>query len=238
MGSDPKNKKYLFDLNNFDEDAEELKRKKEPPVPTFSLEDMESARRQSFDKGKEEGARIAKESIEQRTEILVQSIAQNLTALDAQEEKRNTRFVDDSVLMVYKALQASLPALMHEAAENEIKQALATFFAASNRAAQYKLFIHPDMKDAIGKYVSMLHSNLTLETDASLPATGARVEWAAGGADWAPEKAGQAVLDIIRPFIKDKSELLDDSAKKTHNKDETPDDQAQAAPSSDQDGDL
>ena len=71
-----KNKKFLFDLNNFDTYFEE-EQKKKPVEPTFSLQDMEDARVAAFEKGKAEGAQIAKDSIEQRTEILVQSLMSN-----------------------------------------------------------------------------------------------------------------------------------------------------------------
>lgn len=236
MGSDPKNKKYMFDLNNFDEDDDKEK-KKAPPAPTFSLEDMESARKQAHEKGKEEGARIAKESIEQRTEILVQSIAHNFTSLDAQEDQRNKRFVDDSVLMTYKALKACLPSIMKDAAETEIKKALEGFFAGAGRGQSYKLFVHSDMKAAIEKYADAMHANITIQTDDSLAVSGSRIEWASGVAEWAPDKTAEAIIEIMKPFIHEKSELLDDSTKKTHNEQETPDDNAEPPVQSGQDGD-
>lgn len=241
MASDPKNKKFLFDLHNFDEDEEAKKKEKKPaapPPPSFSLEDMEAARKQSFEKGKEEGARIAKESIEQRVELLVQSLAQNFTALDAQEENRNKRFVDDSVLMVYKALQAALPTLLTEAAEIGIKDALTGFFATAGRTSvQYKIFVHPDMSDAVKRYATQLHADLSVETDAALPVSGSRIEWASGMAEWSPDKTVTHILEIIRPFIKERSEILDDSTKKTHNEPITQNGNAEETAPSDQDGD-
>lgn len=242
MVSDPKNKKFLFDLHNFDEDEEAKNRQEKkpaaPPPPTFSLDDMEMARKQAFEKGKEEGARIAKESIEQRTELLVQSLAQNFAVLDAQEEARNRRFVDDSVLIVYNALKASLPTLLAEAAESEIKAALAAFFASSSRSAtQYKVFVHADMQDAIAKYAPQLHPSLSIEIDNTLPVSGSRIEWASGLAEWSPEKTVAQILGIIRPFIKQGSEIVDDSTKKSHNEPITPNGNAEETAPSHQDGD-
>jgi len=238
---DSKNKKFLFDLHNFDED-ESMKDKEEkntvPPPPTFSMEDMETARRQSFEQGKEEGIRVTKESIEQRVELLIQSLDQNFTALDAQEEIRNKKFVDDSVSVIYKALQVCLPALLAgAAAESEIKAALTAFFATSgNSSMQYRVFVNPAMCDNVTHYAKKLHANLSIEADENLSISESRIEWASGKAEWFPDKIAACILEIISPFIKERLEILDDSTKKPHNGSVIQNGNAEEAVPSHQDG--
>lgn len=222
MENDPKNKKYLFDLHNFDIDAEaEKKKDKTPPEPTFSIKDMEQARMESYEKGKAEGIQTAKESIEQRTEVVVQTLAAQLQQLEAKESERKADYEQSSLILIFNALQKIFPSLFEITKENEIKTYLEHFFQEAQSKIGYEITVHPDLQAPLEKYTQTLHPNTILSTNPQMSPNAVTIDWEKGCAHYNPEDMAQKLLDIIMDKVKDKSELLDDSTKKTHNEDAT-----------------
>lgn len=216
-----KNKKFLFDLNNFDTYFEE-EQKKKPVEPTFSLQDMEDARNAAFAKGKTEGAQIAKDSIEQRTEILVQSLISTISALEQKESTRNQKFEQDALVLAYKTLQTLIPALEDSIAIEDVKRFLSEFFLSAIPTSGFTLTVHSDMQDAITPHAQKLSSTISIETDDTLPPSSARIDWTQGHATWKPQIVTEKILSLISAHIDDpnalKAESLDESTKKPHNK--------------------
>jgi hypothetical protein len=210
------NKKFLFDLNNFDIDLEAEKKKK-PKEPTFSLKDMEEARSAAFEKGKAEGIQIAKDSLEQRTEILVQSIAQNITVLEQAESQRQAAATQDALILVYKTLKSLIPSLWDIIAEDDIKRFLTDFFSKTVSKGEFQLFVNPSMTDAIKPHAQNILSTIIVSSDDTLALNAARIEWAKGHAAFTPEETAAKILKMIEDHITEKSELLDESQKKPHN---------------------
>lgn len=208
-------KKFLFDLNNFDEHFEAEKNKK-PPEPTFSLHDMEEARTAAFEKGKQEGAQIAKDSIEQRTEILAQSLAANINGLEQSEQKRREHYTQDMLSIVHKALKTMMPSLYKTAIAQEIEDFLRDFFRQTAPRSNFVLHVHPDMINQITPLAQKIHTDLVIAGDSALSPTTARIEWPYGCAQWNPDDMMHRILDIIAQQVSDPSLLLDESAKNQH----------------------
>ena len=181
---------------------------------------MEDARATSFEKGKIEGARIAREGIEQRTEMLVQGIAANMAQLELAEDARKQQFNDDSILLTYHALRAVFPDLLRQAAETEIKAALHRFMDQASTKTAFTLHVHPDMIEPLGKHVTAMHANMTVIAEPALPLSAARIEWEKGAAEWAPETIAGKILDHLRALLPAQPERLDGKAKKPHNEPE------------------
>jgi hypothetical protein len=214
MVNDPENKKYFFDLHNFDVDAEaEKKKAKEPPEPTFSMKDMEQARNESYEKGKSDGMEAAKESIEKRTEVVVQSLAGQLQQLESQEQNRKYDYEQSSLVLVYKTLKKVFPSLFHETKEAEVQLFLQKFFQETQNKIGFNVTIHHD----------------------TMPPNAATITWAKGSAHYDPEEMAQKLLDIIMDKIDDKAELLDDSSKTPHNEDSIDDQNSQSSDSQQED---
>ena len=217
MTSDPKNKKFLFDLHHFDKESEEAKKKKAPPAPSFSLQDMESARAEAFEKGKVEGTQQAKDSMTQRTEIVVQSIAGQLSVLDKQDHERIQHITDNSIVLIYKALAKAFPNLLTATSSDQIKLFLSDFFNETRVKSGFIVSVHPDMKDAISPYIEQFHQNITVQGDSSLTPNAAKIEWEKGTAHFDPDLLAQKLLDMIGENVTNKAELLDEPQKKPHN---------------------
>lgn len=212
-------KKFLFDLNNFDIDFEEEKKKK-PKEPTFSLKDMEEARSAAFEKGKMEGEQVAKDSIEQRVEILVQSIAGNIATLETEEGKRHEKVTQDALVISYNTLKTLIPSLWDKIAEDDLKRFLSDFFSQSRAKSDFALFVHPSMVEAVTPYAQKIHSTIHVYGDEKLSPNASRIEWEQGGATFTPEQTADKIMNLIREQITDSSELLDESTKIQHNEED------------------
>ena len=219
-----KGKKFFFDLHDFEKEAEEEKEKrknKTPPAPSFSLEDMEEARKASFDKGKEHGLQLARDSIEQRTELMVQSLADHVQALERAEQKRTDDYLAHSVAMTYKALKRLLQPLLDQKKEELIKAALIEFFAETTRKADMTLFIHPSMTDAISRHAQNLSSALAIKADNAMDPSQVRVEWASGIFEFKPDRLMEQILQTLEGRVENADLTLDDPSKKPHTTDMT-----------------
>jgi flagellar biosynthesis/type III secretory pathway protein FliH len=217
MTSDPKNKKFLFDLHHFDEETEEEKKKKNPPAPTFSMQDMDNARSEAFEKGKTEGLQAAKDSIVQRTELVVQSIAGNLSALEMQETERSDLFKQNNITLTHKALKKAFPELLDQTASAQIKLFLNDFFEETRIKSGFVLYVHPDIETQLNDYIPKFQADITLKADDTLAPNASKIEWEKGHAYFDPDSMAKQLLDIIAQQVADKAELLDESVKKPHN---------------------
>lgn len=215
------NNLFFTDLPDFEKQAEEaVRRKKMPATPTFSLEDMDEARKSTFEKGKEDGLQIAKDAIEQRTEILVQSIIENVHVLEESELARKKNYIENSVAITYKSIDKLLHAIITDQKEEMVKKSLYSFFKDHSKNTKLTIFIHPSMKESVVKYIEMLSHNIEIKTDDTLLDTQTRMEWIDGSFEFNPEGMIQSILDTIKDHIPRESiEILDESPKKHHTDD-------------------
>lgn len=225
MASNPNDrKKFLFDLHNFDEEAEAERLRKNPPQPTFSLQDMEDARKAAFEKGREEGLRVAVDSIEQKTEILMQSVVQNIHDLERAEAQRSEMFVQNSIAIADKALQKLLPDIIRTHGNHMLFESLRLFFEDSRPKTSILLTVHPSMVEATQKQIDLLGITMTIKGDEKLSTTQAIMKWDDGHLNFSPEALSTSILGILKTYYSNTAEMLDDSEKTPHNEQDTPKD--------------
>jgi flagellar biosynthesis/type III secretory pathway protein FliH len=223
MGSDHNSQKnkFFFDLHDFEKEAEEEKEKrsnKSPPAPSFSLEDMEEARRVAHEKGKEEGLQLAKDSIEQTTELIVQSLEDSVHALTKAEAQRHQDYLAHTVAITFKTVKKILPSLLDESKEDIIVAALTGFFAESTMKGDISLQVHPSMTEAVEKHIQKLGNTIVIEGNDQLNPAQAKVEWKNGLYEFTPDKLMEQILQTIKCRLPETDPILDDPQKKPHNK--------------------
>jgi flagellar biosynthesis/type III secretory pathway protein FliH len=218
-----KPKKHIFfsGLPDFEQqEIEEKIKARTPTEPTFSLEDMEQARKESFNKGHEEGLQTAKESIEQKTEILVQSVVKNVTTLENQEIARQQDYINNTISITYKASEKLLTSLLDDQKEALLKIALNDFMQDHTPKTTLTLFVHPTLEKPVQKHVKILSPNITLKSDDTLGETQSRMEWIDGAFDFTPDKMIQSILDTIHGKINEDQPVVDETQKIEHNEGE------------------
>jgi flagellar biosynthesis/type III secretory pathway protein FliH len=199
------------------EAAEEKRRARMPKEPTFSLKDMEQARAEARQKGYDEGLEAAKLSIEQKTEILIQSVVEDIESMKGEEENRYNASIQNAVSMAYQSIEIIIAPLLDQEKENLIQSALHDFFADHISKSKLALYVHPDMKDPVSKYITMLNPDIELKTDQNMHDTNAKIEWVDGVFDFQPDKLVQNILSVISSYNDTNTDTLDDHEKTPHN---------------------
>jgi len=212
---------YFGNLPDFEKEAEEAKRMaKMPKAPSFSLDDMEQARKAAYEEGRLLGLEQAKNSIEQQTEILVQSLTDRIHALEQAEIARHDQSIDNSITIAAKAIEKLLPTLLLKEREALIYSALQDFFKDHIAKAALTLSVHPTMVEPMQKYLPILHPELSITDDNTLSDSQARLEWHDGVFTFKPDIMVEAILGTLRDYGAAAAEGLDDMARNTHNESE------------------
>lgn len=212
---------FFNSLPDFEKEAEDHKRlAKMPKAPSFSLEDMEDARKASYDKGHADGLQNAKDSIEQQTEILVQSLTARIHDLEQAEKERHDHAINNAIAIAQKSIQNLLPALLDNNGKSLILSALQEFFSDNTPKSDLTLFVHADMVKPLEKHVTQLSSTLNMKSDDALSITQARLEWVDGTFEFKPDAMVNQILETVKQYSP-----LEDLAQNTHNIEEEPENQ-------------
>jgi flagellar biosynthesis/type III secretory pathway protein FliH len=214
-----KKNKFLFDLHDFEKEAEEAREKrlnKNPPAPTFSLEDMEEARKQAHEAGREAGLQQAKDSLEQKTELLIQSLSGQIALFTENETQRHNDFIKNAVNISFQAIEKTLPAILDAEKLTLIQKALDNFFTGTIPKGSLTLLVHPDMREAVEKHAENLHSDLQVKEDSQIAPTDIRLEWQDGAYEFMPARLMEQILHIIQEHAPEDIAPLDDTPKTAH----------------------
>lgn len=115
-----------------------------PPPPTFSEEDLELAKKLSFEEGREVGMSDAKASIEQKQLELLQRLSEQLLALTQTAETEWQQFHQQSVAVGVAMAKALCPTWMQAAKHLEITTMLQTLLPALVKEQHIHIAIAPN----------------------------------------------------------------------------------------------
>lgn len=199
-------KKFLFDLNSFDEpeviDPADL-------IPTFSEEQVEAARAEGFAEGKSEGTRLAVQSREQLTANTLRAISESFTMLFAAEYDREQVYEEESVRLTLKTLRKLFPVLNKRFGQDEIKDVILSILQTGARRAAITIEVSPDDAQSIE---AMLAGHWTdaesapryrVLAQSNLNPGQCRLSWEDGGAvrdaEALADKVAHALADLLGP---------------------------------------
>lgn len=194
---------YLFDVD-FDsaatalppepEDVEEI-----PAEPTFTKEELQAARNESFEAGKAEGIAQSNSSLEQQISVIVAALQNDFVSLSSMQREANDATMRDAVQIATTIVRKVLPSYIQEHGTLEIeafvRATLSTLFAEADvivrapeaSAADLAERLTP-VADALG-----LAGKLKVAADPALGPADCRMEWGNGGAE---RNAAQIMSDI------------------------------------------
>ena len=183
-------RKFLFDVNDFDDKDEvvELEEPPPPPPPTFSEAELERARRDSLAKGREEAAAEAEASRERRVADLLQTISREFSTLFAAEDLRNAQYEAESVRLTLATLQRLVPAMNQKYGLSEIQRVITEVLESQREMAVIKMEVHPDYVETIHEHVKRvlkqanISGNCTVTGNQTLGPGDCRMNWENGGA--------------------------------------------------------
>lgn len=138
-----KDKKFYFDLHNFDEpytgeeDTEEQ-------VPTFSEEELEAAKNSAYAEGKRDGLKEAADSREQHIAQTLARIAQSFTSLFSAESYRERQYEEESLSLLRTAINRLLPNMNKRLGSDELKQIIEKTLKGQSGLSEIMVHVHPD----------------------------------------------------------------------------------------------
>lgn len=192
MIRDLEKKKFMFDLNDFNEDYVEEEELEEEPPPTFSEEELEAAiqeaRAQGFEDGKMQGIQQTKESLEQAVANTLERMAADMAILYAAESERETLYEQESVAMAQVLFNTLFPLLEDKLGKEQFEKHLLSTLEKTHGQNNIQITVHPDIESAIKERVMQIanphaHADkLVIKSEPSLGPYDYKITWDDGGA--------------------------------------------------------
>lgn len=232
-------KKFLFDINDFDEAA--LRRKETlARRPTFSQEEMEAARQTGVSQGRVEGLKEAMDSQESQIRDLCQQLVLAADRLTQGETDRMATFIDQAALIAVQGLSRTLPVLLDILAVDQIAAFVNKVLEDQTKGRTIAIRVAPDREAAIKERLEAMAATLhrkidwTITGDPTLSGLQCKIEWTGGGAEWNPQLVADGVLQAIMSHlpahlqqsavIEPASESVDETPQTPHTENESPGD--------------
>lgn len=201
-------KKYLFSENVFDEpEEEEIEEYEEPPPPTFSEEELEQARKETYDlayqKGYEDGRNEVQESLEKKVSDILAAISAQAGLIFANESTRDDIFEQEVITLTSAILKKVFPVFMHKYGEDEFKNTLSKVLKGQSERSEIHIEVMPGTTENISEKLSQISlknqitARFNVEENASLSENACILKWKDGGAIRDIENLAQKILDIL-----------------------------------------
>lgn len=200
-------RRFLFDVNNFDPAQED-------EAPTFTVEQLEAAKREAYDRGRRDGLAEAQGLREKRVADLVEVIKNNFATLFTAEIKRTGQFEAETLFLCRAVFQRLFPGLNERHGLDEVFRAIVTVLEGQRTRPEIVIEVHPDYADEIraqmGRALKTLHEGIcTVAGNADLGPGDCRLRWEDGGATRSATTLCKQVGRIFDQGLADKALLRD-----------------------------
>jgi hypothetical protein len=223
MSSDPK--KFLFDQNIFKEDEgiplpempvqghknleSAVEKEPEPLPPMFTEEEVERARRESFDKGRQEGIAQTKAERDENVTKILQQVSEQIAAFEEHKREAFRAQHADALRLAMAMFEKTLPVLQDRFGLDNLKAQVETILRAHSGQNTVDIHIHPDMVETFGTYIAQMEKDsatvsCVLTPDESLSLYACTVKWKNGGGYTDQNTIAQHVCDKITGILSDK----------------------------------
>lgn len=210
-------RKFLFDVNDFDDHQkdEEPEPEPPPPPPTFSEAELEQAKRDALTHGRREAAAEAEASRERQIADLLQTISREFSTLFAAEDLRNARYEAESVRLTLATLQRLFPAMNQKYGLGEIQRVLTEVLESQREQAVIKLEVHPDYVETIQDHVKRvlkqanISGNCQVTGNQAMGAGDCRLSWNNGGALRESTAIAEDIEHHMQVILADRPRLRD-----------------------------
>ncbi len=194
--------KFLFD-RSFDldgpstkgakdtEQEEEEVEEEEPEFipPSFSEEELEAAKTEAFEKGKEQGLRDASDTLENQLLDATKTITQQVTQLLDHQQLANSDIFRDAVKIAQAITHKSFPNINAEHGVTEIEDIIYKLLPQILAEPRVVVHVHPDISETLSQRVGQIakdahfEGRMIITEDESIEAGNCKVEWSNGGAE-------------------------------------------------------
>lgn len=227
--------KFMFDLT-FDNEVEELvepetadenttdDEEPEVIVPTFSEEEVETARRQGFEAGKKEGLEATTEILtKQMNETLLKIDDKLLTAFETQDSF-NQEILRAAQSLAVGICKKMMPAMANQSSFDEVEKVIEEVFANVTEEPRITISVHGDIAEAVEVRLSDLakekgfEGRIFVKVDGALEASDCRVDWANGSSERNTTELWAKITSILNHNIGERPTIWDNPAEVENNR--------------------
>ena len=175
----------------------------EPPVPTFSEEELIAARAEGFKTGKEEGMREAMEDSSRILAEIIQNVGGQIARLLDTQHQAMALAEECSVEVAMAVTKKLFPSLQEKHGFDEVSNAIKASFEKLLDEPKITVRAAPEHKEAIATEMKQVAEDLGFEgkivviADEKMNPGDCRVEWDSGGAERKIGTIWQEIDDII-----------------------------------------
>lgn len=182
-------KKFLFDVNIFDEPAEEIipETPPPPPPPTFSEKELEAAKSMAFEKGRQQGVQESLQSREHHLVALVDKISQDMSSLFASELGREKRYEAEAIALTLATFEKLFPLYAAHKGFDELKAVMTDILRHQEGQAEILVEIAPSQKEGVAGHIGKIQgfsgkTAFQITENESLQEGQCKLSWTHGGA--------------------------------------------------------
>jgi flagellar assembly protein FliH len=189
------------------EEVEEETVDEEEVQPGYSEQQMEAAKSESFDAGRQQGADEASKTVEQETLNAVRAIVHNITELFGKQEQANSAMIKDGVGVATTIIQKLFPGLNEAVRLDEISRLIEQTLLRLIEEPRVVVRINPDLLETLGSRLDGLKAGagydgrIILKEDAGMDRGDCRMEWGDGSAERNATALWQSIDAIIEENI-------------------------------------
>ena len=188
-------KKFTFDLD-FDApeepetpEIEEIE-EEEPEiiVPSFSEEELEQARAESFEAGKEEGRKEAANATEQRLLEVLESASEQLNSIYTTQGEANHEIGREMISVSTAIAKKMFPDLNARNALGEVERVVQETLKAVTEEPRIQIMVNPELREPLTERLgTMTHragfeGKVFVNPNPAMPLGDCRIEWSNGAA--------------------------------------------------------
>ncbi len=181
-------KKFLFNLNDFDDAYVDPNEELEPPPPVFSEEELEAAKKESYTLGKQAGAEEARASREQAIAEVIEVISRDTSILFEAELGREKTYELESVKLSLAIFKKIFPHYTQAHGLNELKEAISSVLQKQSGIADITISVHPDAVSGVKEHIKAIpvanekSAGFKVQANEDLSVGDCKLSWSDGGA--------------------------------------------------------
>ena len=182
----------------------EIEEEPEEIIPTFSEEEVEEARQQGFEAGKQEGLAATTEVLTKQINDSLTQINQKLTAAFQKQDSVNEELPRAALSVALGICQKMLPSMAERHSFDEVERVLNDVFEKIVEEPSVKITVHTSLVDEVKERIDDLSASkgfegrTLLQADEATAAGDCKIEWANGGSEKNSTALWQEINGIIQ----------------------------------------
>ena len=213
MDNPHKKNKFLFDINNFDTPAEQIETPAEeeidfvPPPPTFSEDEIESAKTIAHSQGLNEGRLQAQGEREEFIAQSLEKISANFSSIFAAETYRERQYEEESLRLALEVISILSPSLNSHLGMESLKQALSDVLKRQSEQSEIRIEVDPESATDIDQYIDNIWPDkdntprYKVVANSSLEKGACEINWKDGGMIRTPQKTAEDIKEAIEELL-------------------------------------